>query len=1032
MKKNKRIIMTLVIPVILVVVFILIILIYITGRNAQDENLRKDSLLTAAVEQKTRFSLMLDSGFAELDVFSNSMGAADNWTPEATLKQMRYLIDSTAFQEVLLVNPDGEIQMHAGSLILTEPTTFVRQALAGDQTLSAFCSLDGDEDRTGLLFAVPVWQNGTVIGAAAGVLGKEELNERLNLGGFSSFETVILDSKGNAVFAEDECSFGKTGDSLSTWLGSSSAEQRNLADRLKVDLQSEGEGTGSFRNAGERWYLAYTPLGVNDWSIGLLIPASKTAEALRISNAKSYEMASVIMLSALLMTLFILLFIRTETTKSVRERERLMTAEEEYRISAKQGGIMVARFDIESGALLSSQGTIDHIQLQLDSIGFTSFAALEKLVAAESTEDFRAFWMLICEGKTHGQSEICLRGTDGTQRWYTFEFAAIGDGGGTNVQAIVTIRDVNEQHERMTSYRYWQNQIINSLGTYTALMEIHLTTGIYERLEGEFQDCAKNYDTDSRAEPLLTRFSEQLVSERNRRRFLMFVSLERLRGLASRGIQKDETEIELVREDGGERLCLLTAQMAFSPKSNEGKAFLSIKELDGINLEIERLSNLALYDELSGLLNRTAARNAIEEALRFGTGERVALFMIDADNFKLVNDTLGHQHGDLALIQISQAMKSVFRASDILARIGGDEFFAFLSEVPGEEFAESKANALCKALRLTYATTNGEGIALTASIGVVIAARDQVDYETLYAEADRALYDAKHAGKNRYCIRTPYQTDASAPRQPNTAEHELQLQPLLKHLDGGVVLFEVADRIQPLFISDGYFLLSGVMAEAIANGTFPESTIHPHDYPMVDRAVRACAWEGEPIQISYRNVLADGGYGWRHMNAVRAPSISEGRPMILAVISDITELHTATEHLKEIARRARTGVFIMRVGERLEITFFDDGALEITGFTYEQMRLFARDASAFFRGGNLERFREEVRAANTEGRMVDFVYESHGFVGKDAHLTHFYGVKLDVQNGVPSYLILLVDKCSDDSERNATGNEAVQQSIHVD
>jgi len=1009
MKKNRRIVMTMVVPVILVVVFVLILLIYITGRNAQDESLRKDALLSAANEQKTRFTLMLDSGFAELDVFSNAMGAANDQTPEETLKQMRYLIDSTAFQEVLLVNLDGEIQMHAGSLILTQPTTYVRQALAGDQTLSVFSQLDGDADRTGLVFTVPVWRDGTVIGAAAGVLAKAELNEQLNLGRLSSFETVMFDSKGTIVYTEDECSFGKTGDSLYSWLGASSAEQRSLLDQLRADLQAGSEGTGPFRSEGERWYLTYTPLDVNGWSIGLLIPASKTADTLRISSARSYEVVALIMLSTLLLALFILLFFRTETTKSLRERERLMNAEEEYRISAKQGGIMVARFDIESGALLSSQGMIDHIQLQLDSIGYTSYTALEKLVAAESEEDFRALWALIREGKTHGQSEICLLGAAGTQRWYAFEFAAIGDGGGTNVQVIVTIRDVNEQHERMTSYRHWQNRILTSLGIYTALMEVNLTTGVYERLEGEFQDCVDAGDTGCRAEPLLARFSQQAVGEESRRRFDAFVSLERLRDLASRGIQKDEAEIGLADRNGSGRLCLLTAQMAFSPNHNEVKAFLSLQEVDDINLEIERLSNLALYDELSGLLNRTAARNAIEESLRFGTGEHVALFMIDADNFKLVNDTLGHQHGDLALIQISQAIKSVFRASDILARIGGDEFFVFLPEVPGKEFAESKAAALNKALRLTYAAANSSAIALTASIGVVIASRNQVDYELLYAEADRALYEAKNAGKNRYCIRTPHQTEASSPRQAATAECELQLQPLLKHLDGGVVLFEVGDRIQPLFISDGYFLLRGIMAEAIQDGTFPESTIHPHDFPMVEHAVHACAWEGEPIQISYRNVLADGGYGWRHMNAVRVPSIVEGKPVILSVISDITELHAAAEHLKSIADQTQTGVFIMRVGERLEITFFDDGALEITGFTYEQMRLFSRDASAFFRGDNLKRFRQEVSKANAENRMVDFVYESHGFVGKSAHSTHLYGVKLDVQNGVPSYLILMVD-----------------------
>ena len=200
------------------------------------------------------------------------------------------------------------------------------------------------------------------------------------------------------------------------------------------------------------------------------------------------------------------------------------------------------------------------------------------------------------------------------------------------------------------------------------------------------------------------------------------------------------------------------------------------------------------------------------------------------------------------------------------------------------------------------------------------------------------------------------------------------------------------------------------MREAIANGTFPESVVHPHDFPQVDAAVRACAAEGTAFQVSYRNVLSGGGYGWRHLNAVRVPSIPDKQPTILAVISDITELHDAAEHLESMAESSQVGIFIMRIGERLEITFFNDGALNITGFTYEQMRLFSRDASAFFRGGNLERFRAEVAAATAENRMVDYLYVSNGFVGKEAHVVQLYGVKLDVQNGIPSYLIILLDQ----------------------
>jgi len=1010
MRKNTRIVMTLIVPILFVVAFMLALLAYAIIQNNREDSWREEALLSAVTEQKARFDLLFNGYFAVLGVFSNSLDAPETVPAGETQQQMQRMLDSTDFQEILLTDTSGNQIARAGTVELASSAELLQESLQGKQAATFADLSETRESCNGMILSVPVWQEERVIGAVAGLLGEEEMSNLVNGDEFALFDTVILNSKGTTVFAEVGDAHAQSGGNILDWLGVSSAERDKLAARLELDLQNGKHGLALYQCEGGRRYFAYTSLERNDLFIGIRIPASEVEAVLRVPNSEGYELLAIVMIGALMLMLFVILRYRSDTRKSSQERERLINAEEEYRISAKQGGIMVARFDIESGALLSSQGTIDHLQLSLDSIGFASFQALEKLVSAESAEAFRSFWALIQGDNPNGQTEICMQGYDGTKRWYTLEYSAIGDGGGTSVQAIVTLRDINELHERMTSYRHWQNHILTSLGVYAALVEVNLTTGIYERVDGEFRNFAIPEDEACRAEALLERFLNDTVCEGSRPKFRIFASLARLRELAARGIQKDEAEIWLAKQDGTERLCLLTAQMATLPQTGEIKAFLTIQELSDINLEIERLSNLALYDELSGLLNRTAARNAIEEVLRFGTGERVALFMIDADNFKVVNDTLGHQHGDLALIQISQAIKSVFRASDILARIGGDEFFVFLPEVSGEDFAQSKAAALCKALRVTYTAGNSRGIELTASIGVVIAERSSVDFEILYAEADRALYDAKKAGKNRYCIRMPDQPDESQLSQPQMTGYDLQMQSLLKHLDGGVVMLEMADRIKPLFISEGYFMLRGVMAESIANGTFPEATIHPLDFPMVNQAVQACVRDGEPIQISYRNVLADGGYGWRHMNAVRVPSITENKPILLAVISDITELYTATEHLKAVSDQAQIGIFIMRVGERLEITFFDDGALAITGFTYEQMRLFSRDASAFFRGKNLTCFREEVRAANAENRLVDYIYESSGFIGRSAHKTHLYGVKLDVQNGVPSYLILMVDK----------------------
>lgn len=1009
MKKQSRIMMTLVIPLILVAVFSGTMLFFSYNTKARAADITSEVLRVLAREQRDKLELKLKSEFELLSVFSASIRSPEQMFSQETIQRMRDVADASEFETLLLANSAGSAISSAGERFSIDGDDFFLLALKSESALQKIENAPFGDGGPLFVLSVPIRPGERVLGMVIGVLAESTLLSLLNQNTYEDARTIICDWEGRVLAGDARFLLTNEDEGLFSLLSRASFPRPYTSESIISSIQSGAEGSAAYELEGERWLIAYTHAAYNNWVLYLYIPASTAEASLQSGEAEGYLLAGLSMASALLLTLMVVSLYRDAMRKSRKERERLITAEQEYRISAQQGGIMIIRFDIETGALLSCQGAIEHIPLPGDEAQFDSFGMLEDLVEEESREAFNSFWSSIRQGGANGQAEICMKNAQGQLRWFSFEFSAIGDGGGTNTQAIVTIRDITQQHERMTAYKRWQNLMAASIGKCAAVIEINLSTGDCERAEGEFLPFADSGGFPCRADVLMKRFETSMVEESERMRFHTFSSLGRIRDLAERGIQKDETEIHLVREDGATRLCLISAQMAFFPKTNESKAFVTIKDLDDSSLEMERLSGLALYDGLSGLLNRTAARSAIEEVLRFGGGERVALFMIDVDNFKMVNDTMGHQHGDLALKQISRAIKGVFRATDIIARIGGDEFFVFLSEVPAEDFAESKASALCCALRLTYADDAYGSVSLSASIGIVVAEREKADYEALYAEADRALYDAKRAGKDRYSIRYTSQTGASKTRQPLSAGYALQMQSLMKHLDGGVLLLEVDDTIEPLFISDGYFILQGIMREAIANGTFPEAVIHPQDFAQVSDAVRACAATGEPLQISYRNALAGGGYGWRHMNAMRVPSVREGKPVILAVISDITELHNATEHLESLAASSQIGIFIMRIGERFEITFFNDGALAITGFTYEQMRLFSRDASAFFRGENLQRFREEVRAATAENRLVDYLYVSQGFAGKRAHSIHLYGVRLDMQNGVPSFLILMVD-----------------------
>lgn len=172
-------------------------------------------------------------------------------------------------------------------------------------------------------------------------------------------------------------------------------------------------------------------------------------------------------------------------------------------------------------------------------------------------------------------------------------------------------------------------------------------------------------------------------------------------------------------------------------------------------LMLLKLEQSAVCDALTGLYNRRELMNRLEveaaTAKRYGTA--LALVMLDIDYFKQVNDNHGHQAGDDVLRALAQIMRNSLRVSDLPARYGGEEF-AILCPHTGIDGAMDIAERIRRTLEQTPLTTRGGEVCMTLSAGVA-GYRQQLSVEDLIKEADQALYEAKHNGRNRVCLATP-------------------------------------------------------------------------------------------------------------------------------------------------------------------------------------------------------------------------------------------------------------------------------------
>jgi diguanylate cyclase (GGDEF)-like protein/PAS domain S-box-containing protein len=183
----------------------------------------------------------------------------------------------------------------------------------------------------------------------------------------------------------------------------------------------------------------------------------------------------------------------------------------------------------------------------------------------------------------------------------------------------------------------------------------------------------------------------------------------------------------------------------------------------------EQLRHRAFHDELTGLANRALFFDRVEHALHRGTraDHQVAVMFVDLDDFKSINDRLGHSAGDRVLREVAERFTATARSADTVARLGGDEFGVLLEGVGGPRAVQA-AERLLETLRAPL-ELEGEDVRIFASAGIAIAEAEARDVEDLLRKGDLAMYEAKRNGKHRLEVYTPEMAAPDAPdRRPLT------------------------------------------------------------------------------------------------------------------------------------------------------------------------------------------------------------------------------------------------------------------------
>jgi diguanylate cyclase (GGDEF)-like protein len=253
----------------------------------------------------------------------------------------------------------------------------------------------------------------------------------------------------------------------------------------------------------------------------------------------------------------------------------------------------------------------------------------------------------------------------------------------------------------------------------------------------------------------------------------------------------DERDLRLFR-------MLATRTTAILENSRMERSIARLTELQ------EQLTHQAYHDSLTDLANRSLFGQHIEQALRRSVegGASVAVIFLDVDDFKGVNDTLGHAAGDALLVEVAARIRACLRRPDTAARLGGDEFALLIEGVDSATEAEHVARRVLDVLRESF-TVSGTSVTVRASLGIAVSDSDDANAASLMRQADVAMYVAKGTGRNRYVLFAPGMESEVVHRRKLRSELErameqnqfiLHYQPVVNLITGEITAVEALVR----------------------------------------------------------------------------------------------------------------------------------------------------------------------------------------------------------------------------------------------
>lgn len=709
---------------------------------ANEIDLYKEKLEYRSILQSTIIKNHLKNNMIVLESAADIFTHNENINTESITKIIEKLKTLTQFDRVFIAQNNGKAAFANGDTYDISNKDYFLNAMKGKHEITEITDSFFEKDAPIFLETVPIVVNNEVIGIVGGVYKLSTFSSLLNeslqaengylILASSSQEFILKSSNINKIIAENN---------IWDFLSNATFDDNNAAEKIRKDIVTQQNGFAEYIHDGNAEFAYYSPLGINNWYIISVLSVEAVQNRLKFIQAIMSALTIKVSIIFIFGILSILYFNKKAKDELIASNEKLKLDEEIFRVAMDKTSNIAFEYNQKTKTLTFKNSVPKGHQLMQIVENVPESLVENNFIFEESIDEFLQIYKRIFNKNVKTSSGIIkVRTNNDSYLWERLTLTNIFDNDKNILRTVGVIENITEEKENELSLflkkQYFEALQTDNISTY----EINLSKNTIN----PFNNSSKKKNYDKLFEYFLKRKIHSDDIEIMRERF----SRKNMLISYFNGINEFKVDYRTKYADGVYKWAEFYIHVIKKLSTDEIKGILLIKDISNI----KELKEMSEKDPLTSLYNRRATKKHIDnflESTKEDTTSSHAFIILDLDNFKTLNDTLGHIMGDIALQEFALKLVECFKNQSIIGRLGGDEFIIFLKYISSKNELKEILKKILNDFSVTYGHSD-ISVGISASVGVAIAPQDGNTFQELYKKSDIALYNIKNASKNNF------------------------------------------------------------------------------------------------------------------------------------------------------------------------------------------------------------------------------------------------------------------------------------------